>query len=166
MLPVTYIHSPCTSFSPFSCSSFLGLRGLFSDVANRSIACSKQGTIASISPDGTYINLQCPRTNPSDGTWELSEPTPSSIFSAPLPGGPIVHLAWAPTNSPELAIIDAFGRVCLLTFPLTLNKATFIARKWDSDAPDDLHSIVGCLWLPLFQARQVSILRWPHCPRY
>lgn len=127
----------------------------------RGIACSKQGTIASISPDGTYINLQCPRINPSDGTWELSEPTACSIFSAPLPGGPIVHLAWAPTNSPELAIVDAFGRVCILTFPLTLNKASFIARKWDSDAPDDLHSIVGSHWLPLYQARQFNITYGP-----
>jgi mediator of RNA polymerase II transcription subunit 16 len=148
-LPVTFTHLQY-------------LDSVVSDVFHRGIACSKQGTIASISPDGTYINLQCPRTNPSDGTWELSEPTACSIFSAPLLGGPIVHLAWAPTNSPELAIVDAFGRVCILTFPLALNKASFIARKWDSDAPDDLHSIVGSYWLPLYQARQVGILRY-HC---
>lgn len=138
------------------------LETILTDMGNRSIACSRQGTIASISPDGTYINLQCPRTSSSDGSWELSEPASCSMFSPPLPGGPIVHLAWAPTNSPELAIIDAFGRVCLLTFPLTLNKASFIARKWDSDAADDLHSVVGCYWLPLYQARQVSALRYYH----
>ncbi|KKY36090.1 putative mediator of rna polymerase ii transcription subunit 16 [Diaporthe ampelina] len=83
----------------------------------RSISCSKLGTIASISPDGTHINLQCSRANPSDVSWELSEPTPCSIFSPTLPGGPIVHLAWAPAMHPELAVIDAYGRTGKLFIP-------------------------------------------------
>ncbi|KAK7714166.1 Mediator of RNA polymerase II transcription subunit 16 [Diaporthe eres] len=116
----------------------------------RSIACSKLGTIASISPDGTHINLQCSRAHPSDASWELSEPTPCSIFSPTLPGGPIVHLAWSPAMNPELAVIDAYGRVCLLLFNNSLNKASFVTRKWDADTPDDLLSVVGCYWLPLF----------------
>lgn len=126
--------------------------------APRSISCSKLGTIASISPDGTHINLQCSRANPSDASWELSEPTPCSIFSPTLPGGPIVHLAWSPAVNPELAVIDAYGRVCLLLFNNSLNKASFITRKWDADTPDDLLSVVGCYWLPLFvpPQRQVS----------
>lgn len=127
----------------------------------RSIAYSKHGTIASISPDGTFINLQCSRTNPSDGSWELSEPMPCTIFSRPLQGGPIVHLSWAPTNNPELAVIDAFGRVCLLTFPIHLNKATYSSRKWDADAQDDLQSIVGCYWLPLPMPRSLNVVYGP-----
>lgn len=129
-----------------------------SDAHHRSIACSKLGTIASISPDGTHINLQCSRAHPSDASWELSEPTQCSIFSPTLPGGPIVHLAWSPAMNPELAVIDAYGRVCLLLFNNSLNKASFVTRKWDADTPDDLLSVVGCYWLPLFVPpnRQVS----------
>lgn len=134
-----------------------------SDACLRSISCSKLGTIASIAPDGTHINLQCSRAHPSDASWELSEPTPCSIFSPTLPGGPIVHLAWSPAMNPELAVIDAYGRVCLLLFNNSLNKASFITRKWDADTPDDLLSVVGCYWLPLFVPpnRQVSCSSGP-----
>ncbi|KAI3396673.1 hypothetical protein diail_11781 [Diaporthe ilicicola] len=129
----------------------------------RSISCSKLGTIASISPDGTHINLQCARASPSDASWELSEPYPCSIFSPTLPGGPIVHLAWAPTPIPELAVIDAYGRVCLLSFHIGLNRASIITRKWDTDTPDDLYSVVGCYWLPLLTSpnRQFHITYGP-----
>ncbi|KAF3764967.1 hypothetical protein M406DRAFT_258748 [Cryphonectria parasitica EP155] len=126
----------------------------------RTIAYSKHGIIASISPDGTHVNLQCPHARPDDGQWELNEPIQCSILPAPLPGGPIVHLAWAPTMAPELAVIDAFGRICLLGFPVHLNKAAF-SRKWDADAQDDLHSVVGCYWLPLHLPRGVNIICGP-----
>lgn len=70
------------------------------------------------------------------------------MLPTPLPGGPIVHLAWAPTSVPELAVIDAFGRICLLSFPVHVNKAALI-RKWDVDSQDDLHAVVGCYWLSI-----------------
>ncbi|KAJ4417102.1 Mediator of RNA polymerase II transcription subunit 16 [Gnomoniopsis sp. IMI 355080] len=115
----------------------------------RTLAYSKHGIIASISPDGTQVNLQCPRTNPSNGSWELGEAIPCSIIPRPLQGNPIVHLAWAPTAQPELAVIDAFGRVCFVSSGVHANKVAFMPRKWDADAQDDLHSIVGCYWLPV-----------------
>lgn len=157
MLPVSQARPRFTPAQP----------AVSSDAHPRSISCSKLGTIASISPDGTHINLQCSRANPSDVSWELSEPTPCSIFSPTLPGGPIVHLAWAPAMHPELAVIDAYGRVCLLSFSNSLNKASFITRKWDSDTPDDLLSVVGCHWLPLFipPNRQVSCSSRPRSHR-
>lgn len=46
-------------------------------------------------------------------------------------------------------MIDAFGRVCFVNLAVHANKAAYISRKWDSDAQDDLHSIVGCFWLPI-----------------
>lgn len=120
----------------------------------RRVAYSKHGSIASISPDGFQVNLQCPRANPSTGSWELGEPVRCSL-PATLPDSPIVHLAWAPTQQSELAIIDAFGRVCLLNLPVHLNKATYTPRKWDNDAQDDLQSVVGCYWLPIQVPRMV-----------
>lgn len=148
MLPVSHPHPGFTPIQPVASS----------EPHPRGISCSKLGTIASISPDGTHINLQCARASPSDASWELSEPTSCSIFSPTLPGGPIVHLAWSPAITPELAVIDAYGRVCLLFFNNSVNKASLITRKWDNDTPDDLLSVVGCYWLPLLipPNRQVS----------
>jgi mediator of RNA polymerase II transcription subunit 16 len=71
-------------------------------------------------------------------------------MSPTLPGCPIVHLAWASTSSPDLAVIDSVGRVFILTFSITLNRS-YVARKWDNDAADDLNAVVGCYWLPTFQ---------------
>lgn len=125
----------------------------------RRIAYSKHGGIASISPDGTYVNLQSPRVNPSSGLWELDEPMQCSLLPATVTDAPIVHLAWAPTIQPELAVIDAFGRVCLLNLPVHLNKPSFVNRKWDLDPLDDVHTVVGCYWLPLCVPRMVCMPR-------
>lgn len=125
----------------------------------RRIAYSKHGGIASISPDGTYVNLQSPRVNPSSGLWELDEPMQCSLLPATVTDAPIVHLAWAPTIQPELAVIDAFGRVCLLNLPVHLNKPSFVNRKWDLDPLDDVHTVVGCYWLPLCVPRMVRVPR-------
>jgi mediator of RNA polymerase II transcription subunit 16, fungi type len=58
----------------------------------------------------------------------------------------MVHLAWAPTSLPELAVIDAVGRVMILNFVTNVN-APAIARRWDNDSVDDLHAVVGSYWL-------------------
>lgn len=81
-----------------------------------------------------------------------------AILRPPLPGGPIVHLAWAPSLQPELAVVDAFGRVSILAVPMNLNKATYVSRSWDNDPQDDLHSVVGSYWLPLGPPRAVSLM--------
>lgn len=78
----------------------------------------------------------------------MSETTPCLGLTPTLPGCPIVHLAWAPTQSPELAVIDSVGRIFILTFSITLNRS-YVARKWDNDAADDLNAVVGCYWLPI-----------------
>lgn len=118
------------------------------------MAWSKQGTVASISADGFSLDFRCLRVNPSDAVWDLSEPTPYEV-SGLLPNGPIVHLVWSTATFPELAVIDAFGRVLILTFPMTVNRP-YETRSWKNDAADDLHSVVGCYWLPMAPPRQVS----------
>lgn len=112
----------------------------------QTIAWSRQGTIASVSKDGLSIDLRFLSCHPENGSWGLSAPT-----SCPIPssgGTPISHLAWGPTGSPELAVIDAAGRIRILSFSNTLNRPNN-SRQWDSDPIDDLHAVVGCYWLPL-----------------
>lgn len=108
------------------------------------MAWSKGGTIASISPDGRSLELRYLRASPQDATWELSEPKVIAPWEN-LNGGPLVHLSWGPANS-ELAVIDAVGRVLLLSFNNELNRP-HISRRWTGDAVDDLHTIVGTYWL-------------------
>ncbi|KAL2199805.1 mediator complex, subunit Med16 [Corynascus similis CBS 632.67] len=124
----------------------------------QTIAWSRQGTIASISKDAMSIDLRFIRCNPDTAEWELSEPSSWSPPSPPAPNppttislastsAPFVHLAWSPTVVPELAVLDAMGRLTLLSFSISSNQP-YTTRRWEADAADDLHAVVGCYWLP------------------
>ena len=119
-------------------------RDIFSD-NHRSIAWSKWGSIASIASNGTTLELRNLRCHPDDGTWALSEPTTTPNFSAPLDGCPLKHLAWSPTGS-DLAVIDAVGRVTILSIYSSINKPA-LSRPSHLDPADDLHAVVGSFWL-------------------
>ncbi|KAK0703773.1 RNA polymerase II mediator complex subunit Sin4 [Lasiosphaeria miniovina] len=112
------------------------------------IAWSRQGTIAAIAKDGHTLDLRFLRCRPDSGDWELTDPNP--WYTPPLAqqGGPITHLAWAATGIPELAVIDAVGRVTLMSFSIALNRP-YSLRRFDVDPVDDLNAVVGCYWLPL-----------------
>lgn len=127
---------------------------------NRRIAWSKLGTVASITDDGLFVEFRYLRCDPDDGSWQLSEPTRCDLVSG-SEHNPLVHLSWSSTSIPELAIIDAVGRVALLTFSIALNRPYFF-RKWDADPLDDLNAIVGCYWLSLTPpGRQYNVLHGP-----
>lgn len=79
-----------------------------------------------------------------------------------LHGGPVVHLSWGPASS-ELAVVDAVGRVLLLNFNSDLNRP-LVSRRWDGDAIDDLHTIVGTYWLNQLPAN--SRVRLPFADLY
>ncbi|KAH8676246.1 RNA polymerase II mediator complex subunit Sin4 [Xylariales sp. PMI_506] len=122
--------------------------------ACQGLAWSKSGTIASIALDGQSLELRNIRSNPKDATWGLGEP----ITYAPwqnLAGGPIVHLTFAPTQSSELAVIDAVGRVSIVNFGTNVNRPS-ILRRWDSDPVDDLNAVVGTYWLNTFPTHRGS----------
>jgi mediator of RNA polymerase II transcription subunit 16 len=136
------------------------------------IAWSRQGTIATIAKDAMSVELRFIRSHPDTTEWGLSEPSswspPSPVASPPAPNpptpislasssAPFVHLAWSPTMSPDLAVIDALGRLTILSFSIA-NNLPYPARRWETDAADDLHAIVGCYWLPQGMApnKQVS----------
>jgi mediator of RNA polymerase II transcription subunit 16 len=123
----------------------------------RAIAWSKWGSIASISPGGTTLELRNLRCSSSDGSWALSEPTLTPPLSHGAETNPLKHLCWGPTGS-ELAAIDTAGRVTILSLFSSLNKPT-LSRHAQLDTADDLHAVVGCYWLnlaPYPQTRPVS----------
>ncbi|KAL2269964.1 hypothetical protein VTJ83DRAFT_2148 [Remersonia thermophila] len=137
----------------------LRLEELRSRGSCQGIAWSRHGTIASISKDGMSVELRFLRSNPQTADWQLSEPSfwaPAPAHPAPSPSGsaspvstsaPFVHLAWAPSSNPDLAVIDALGRLTLLSFHLSINQ-TCPVRRWETDLVDHLHKVVGCYWLP------------------
>lgn len=114
---------------------------------NRAIAWSKWGSIASITSNGTALELRNLRCHPSDGSWALSEPTATPAFTHIQDGGPLKHLSWSPTGS-ELAVADSAGRITILGLFSTLNKPT-LHRSSQNDPADDLHRLVGSHWLNL-----------------
>jgi hypothetical protein len=139
MLPVSGFH---TMFCLFK-------RSL---TTRRAVAWSKTGTIATLTPDRQGIELRFLRCNPKDGSWDLSEPTPCSLVQG-SPSIPLVHLEWGVTNTPELAVIDAAGRVAVVTCSVALNNL-YLTRKWDNDSIDDMHAVVGCHWLAAAPSNQ------------
>ncbi|KAF7546627.1 hypothetical protein G7Z17_g8306 [Cylindrodendrum hubeiense] len=120
----------------------------------QAVAWSRTGTIASITPDGLTVELRCLQRNPDNGSWDLSEPTPCDLVSG-SPSIPIVHLVWAGTSVPDLAVIDAIGRVTIISCSISLNHP-HLQRKWDSDSVDDMHGIMGSYWLSIAPSNQQS----------
>jgi mediator of RNA polymerase II transcription subunit 16 len=134
---------------------------------SQGIAWSRQGTIASIARDAMSIDLRSVQCNPDTAEWELSEPAswspssrppanPSTAASLPSSSAPFVHLAWAPTLTPDLAVLDAHGRNTVLSFSLA-NNQPYPVRRWETDVVDDLHAVVGCYWLPLGTAQNKQV---------
>jgi hypothetical protein len=131
-------------------------------ILERTIAWSKWGCIASITPGGASLELRNLRCSARDGSWGLREPTLTPPLGN-MEGGPLKHLSWSPTGS-ELAVIDAAGRVTILTIFSSLNKPT-LARHPQTDPTDDLHAVVGCYWLnlaPYPQGRPVFLMLFPN----
>lgn len=122
------------------------------DKSFRTLAWSKSGTIATVSADGQYLQHRFLRCNPLDGTWDLSQPTTCELLRG-SPGIPLVHLEWGSTNIPELAIIDAVGRVIIVSFSISLNHP-FVTRKYDTDPIDDANAVVGAHWLAVAPSNQ------------
>ena len=98
------------------------------------------------------MHLQFLRCHPDNGSWDLSEPSTCELVKG-TPAIPLVHLEWGTTNTPELAVFDAVGRVALFSFPISLNHP-YMTRKWDADAVDDVNAVMGCYWLAVAPSNQ------------
>ncbi|RMZ92052.1 hypothetical protein DV736_g712, partial [Chaetothyriales sp. CBS 134916] len=105
------------------------------------IAWSKQGHLASISDDGTSVNLHCLRFDVKTRTWTLS-----SKQSEPIGLGELASLLWSPRTS-DLAIADVSGRISIWRRDhLSWNKFTE-ARSGAQDETDAHSQIIGLHWL-------------------
>ncbi|KAH8201562.1 hypothetical protein TruAng_004254 [Truncatella angustata] len=114
------------------------------DLRNRGscqgLAWSKSGTLASIAPDGRSLELRYIRAHPKDAVWGLSEPT-IYVPEGDLIGGPIMHLSWAPTQTSDLAIIDATGRVAIVNFSININRPSTHRTYWLNTLPTHRNSV-------------------------
>lgn len=122
-------------------------------LAYRAIAWSRMGLVVSINAAGYGLELRNIRCHPDNGSWDLCEPTSIQQLNTTADGGPLEHLCFNPSGS-ELAVVDAVGRVTIITVYNALNKPTMI-RPANKDPVDDLHALAGCHWLNTAQ-RSVS----------
>lgn len=105
------------------------------------VAWSRHGHIASISNDGTVVNLECLIFNRSSDTWELSgKHTLATIFED------AVSLAWSSTGG-ELIVVDAKGRTWVYhSSPVSINRLLLV-RQGSLDAVDEFSRLIGMAWL-------------------
>lgn len=85
----------------------------------------------------------------------MSHPTTIPQITANPEGGPLQHLLWSP-NGADLAVIDATGRIAILTLGHSLNTPNF-TRSNHGDPPEDLHAVAGAYWLNLSPSRQPQV---------
>ena len=112
---------------------------------DRKIAWSRLGCIAYISQDGLQVIVRHLACNPADGKWALTEEYTQNHIAQLHPGQQLLHLCWNETGS-ELAVLDASGRISILSIPTALNSLV-ISRQTVIDPIDDGAQIIGMMWM-------------------
>lgn len=111
----------------------------------RKIAWSRLGCIAYVSHDGLQVVVRHLICSPADGKWSLSEEYPQHHIVQHHIGQRLLHLCWNEIGS-DLAVLDASGRVSILTINAALNNLA-VSRQAIADPSDDGAQVVGMMWL-------------------
>ena len=111
----------------------------------RKVAWSKVGCIAYITQDGRDVHLSHLRCNPKTGQWEHTGDELLDYISNIYRGRELIHLSWNPSGV-ELAVVDVFGRLCLFSIVVGLNRIGII-RPCIGEPEDSLNAVVGLMWL-------------------
>ena len=114
------------------------------------IAWSKQGCIATVSPDSLHIDIKYLRFSKKVGFWNLSEAYP--LFQDDY-AFHISYIQWSPTGV-DLAVADVAGRVSIFSHSHMAANRLYEVRPASLDTPDELGQPVALFWLN--QDRQVS----------
>ncbi|KAF1941855.1 hypothetical protein EJ02DRAFT_403819 [Clathrospora elynae] len=123
----------------------------------QSIAWSKNGCVAYISPDGYTVNLKVFSRDTETGKWHLGTDVPLE-----LPQNrdvfPLVHLSWNHLGS-DLAVIDEAGRVMVFTCAMALERMQF-TRAEIAHPESELDAVVGMHWLAILPYEQKNHIAW------
>jgi mediator of RNA polymerase II transcription subunit 16 len=109
------------------------------------VAWSRTGAIAYVSEDGQKVLLRHLTRRPDDGTWSLSDESPSNLIVDAHGAHTFIHLCWSDMGA-DLAVVDSCGRISVFTTSLALN-ALAQQRSSAIDPDDDGNQPVGLMWL-------------------
>lgn len=112
----------------------------------RTLAWSRLGAIAHISNDGRKVTFRTVARSQTTGVWSLSKPIPDPSLA--VEDVRFQHLEWS-RHGTELAVVDQYGRIHLFKLVFAFGRMTPMPIR-PSGQHDDLTSIVGMHWLPLF----------------
>ena len=86
--------------------------------------------------------------DPATSSW-LHETHEDSMLAEQITkiykGRELVHISWSPSGT-ELAVVDIYGRLSILTIYIVINRLTPI-KAWNADPEDHANSLVGLTWL-------------------
>ncbi|EWC48346.1 hypothetical protein DRE_02115 [Drechslerella stenobrocha 248] len=128
------------------------------------IAWGKLGCIASISANGTDIDIRHLMASTKDGSWTLS---PKYVFNNIHGGATLASVHWNNIGS-ELAVADIYGRFAMLTVYVSVDRLNPL-RQTSVTAKDDMSMLAGLWWLNMNKPyclskaaiRQDGVFRYP-----
>ncbi|KAF2761852.1 hypothetical protein EJ05DRAFT_186970 [Pseudovirgaria hyperparasitica] len=117
----------------------------------RKIEWAANGCVASISKDGRTFRTQAFARSPTDGKWSLQDEN-QPPFPPLNEDVQLVHVSWGPIGQ-DLAILDSSGRIMIFNTRAALGRMQ-LSRTPNGEVEDELGSIVGMSWLPIFPHQQ------------
>jgi mediator of RNA polymerase II transcription subunit 16, fungi type len=107
--------------------------------------------VASITADGSGVNLRVFLRDMSTGEWDLGKPTPLE-FPPRQDESPFVHLSWSSLGN-DLVVMDAAGRVMVFSCAMALDRMSYV-RAEITQPEAEMDAVVGMHWLGLLPYEQ------------
>lgn len=131
------------------------------------LSWSRQGHIASVSSDGTSIDLHCLVFDSRRRTWSLGAKRNQHVGL-----GNLASLAWSPMAT-DLAVVDVQGRISILRPIGTAANRLSEVRAGTLDEVHELSQSIGLAWLSQdraerpkqvvqFTSKQMNTGKWAH----
>ncbi|TID21520.1 mediator of rna polymerase ii transcription subunit 16 [Venturia nashicola] len=120
------------------------------------IAWSRFGCIAAVSEAGKGVDLYTYIRDLKDGVWDVSKPIP--LWPPIAENHSISHITWSHMGN-DLTVVDSCGRILIYSTGFALGQMMLV-RPANNDPDDELSSLVGLHWLPVFPHTQKSGIFW------
>ncbi|QDS74407.1 hypothetical protein FKW77_005772 [Venturia effusa] len=120
------------------------------------IAWSRFGCIAAVSEAGRGVDLYTYNRDPKRGSWNITRPIP---LPTPIAENHhIAHVTWSHMGN-DLTVVDNCGRILIYSTGFALGQMIQV-RPANNDPDDELSSLAGLHWLPVFPHTQKSAIFW------